>query len=92
MGLIAVWQEEDAEKPRAVPVVRERPPIESRFPTAVTSPSPTDEQRRKVVALRDAIIQAARTVEVYVPDGGEKELAVMHLQEALMWASKAVSA
>lgn len=65
--------------------------IADRFTTAAGSPPPTDEQRALVAANTAAIVAAAEQLDT-VPAGRHKALALTALEEALMWANKAVFA
>lgn len=40
--------------------------------------------------VQDTIISAAVGIEEQIADGREKSLALTHLEEALMWAGKAI--
>lgn len=64
----------------------------ARFSTAATGPVPDDIERRKEVqeATRKAILQAATIIDIEIDDSREKSLALTHLEEALMWAGKAI--
>ncbi len=65
--------------------------IASRFGTAANSAPPTQEQRDTVADNQAAIISAAEQID-RLPDGRHKALALTSLEEALMWANKAVFA
>ena len=65
-------------------------PIEDRFPTSVSTPPPTREQREASVQIQRDIVIAATTIDARVPDGRWKSLALTALEEALMWANKGV--
>lgn len=64
----------------------------SRFNIAQDGPRPTDEQLRNQAAIRDAIKSAASAVETRTLPSREQSLALTKLEEALLWAGKAVFA
>lgn len=66
------------------------PSIAQRFPSSTTAPAPTLEMRIESGAVHTAIVDAAGEVEALVPDGRWKSLALTALEEALMWANKAI--
>lgn len=66
------------------------PTIEQRFPTSASSPAPSFAMRMESESVRTAIVDAAGEVEALVPDGRWKSLALTALEEALMWANKAI--
>ena len=51
---------------------------------------PTDEELRIQNQIRDLIHETAQTLDVHVEDGREKSWVISHLEEALMWANKAI--
>lgn len=60
--------------------------IGDRFATVV----PNGEQAAVLEVTRDVIALVAERLERLLPDGREKALAMTKLEEAAMWASKAV--
>jgi hypothetical protein len=68
------------------------PTIHERFPTAVTSTPPTDEQRAHITNLHARFIELGDYIEHTVPDGRDKSLALTHLEDALMRANRAIYA
>lgn len=65
--------------------------LASRFVTAVTADAPTADQVAIVRQNAGAITAAAEQIH-QLPDGRYKSLALTSLEEALMWANKAVFA
>lgn len=64
--------------------------IAQRFPTSVTVTAHTFEMRVESNAVHAAIVETAGEIEALVPDGRWKSLALTALEEALMWADKAI--
>jgi len=56
----------------------------------MSGPAPTLEMRIESNAVQSAIVDAASEVEANVPEGRWKSLALTALEEALMWANKAI--
>lgn len=65
------------------------PELASRFVTAVTSDAPTQDQAAIVRQNAGAITTAAEQIAM-LPESRYKSLALTALEEALMWANKAV--
>lgn len=65
------------------------PELASRFITAVTSDAPSQDQVAIVRQNASAITGAAEQIS-QLPDSRYKSLALTALEEALMWANKAV--
>lgn len=65
------------------------PELASRFVTAVTSDAPSQDQAAIVRQNAGAITTAAEQI-AQLPDSRYKSLALTALEEALMWANKAV--
>lgn len=86
----AATTEEPAEIPTAEPTALPAE-LASRFVTAVTSDAPTGDQVAIVRQNAGAITAAAEQLN-QLPDGRYKSLALTALEEALMWANKAVFA
>lgn len=63
--------------------------IDARFGIAQDG-KPTDDQLAQQRAVRADIAHAAQVVNTYVPDSRAKSIALTHLEEALMWAGKAI--
>ena len=61
--------------------------IERRFTVHEVS----EETFAVMAAVRSQIKEAAAAVALHAPEGREKSLAVTALEEAVMWASKALS-
>lgn len=66
------------------------PSVDQRFPTSESAPEPTHEMREASAKVRAWIVTTAHSVEEHVPDGRWKSLALTALEEALMWANKAI--
>lgn len=65
----------------------------SRFKTAQAEPPEDIEERKRAQRMiQSAIEGVAIDIDHYVEDGRAKALALTHLEEALMWAGKAVFA
>ena len=45
----------------------------------------------KMEVLRKEVVNLANTINALAPDSREKSLAFTHLEDALMWANKAIS-
>jgi hypothetical protein len=67
-----------------------REALSYRFMTAASSPAPTEAQRALVAENQRLIILAAAQVVRGSVEGREQALALTKLEEALMWANKAV--
>lgn len=67
------------------------PEVASRFVTAAESPAPTQDQIAVVRQNAGAILAAAEQIN-QLPDSRHKSLSLTSLEEALMWANKAVFA
>jgi len=63
--------------------------IEARFLIAQDS-KPSQEQLELQASLRQTFAGLAVRINDRVADGREKSLAITHLEEALMWAGKAI--
>lgn len=63
--------------------------IEKRFGIAQDG-APSPEQLQVQREIRDTIGRLAQGINRSVEDGREKELALTHLEEALMWTGKAI--
>ncbi|WP_336633601.1 MULTISPECIES: Acb2/Tad1 domain-containing protein [unclassified Microbacterium] len=63
--------------------------IEARFAIAQNG-TPTLDQLREQQNLRGAIANLAHHIDGTIEDSREKSLALTHLEEALMWAGKAI--
>ena len=63
--------------------------IEMRFLIAQDG-RPSDEQLSFQAGLREEIHDLAQTINSKIEDSREKSLALTHLEEALMWAGKAI--
>jgi len=68
------------------------PDVADRFMTAQSSPTPDDIDRRRIVQteIQAKVLDAAQTMADQIKDGRELSLALTHLEEALMWAGKAI--
>lgn len=51
---------------------------------------PSDDQLGEQKLVQEAIASAGYVIERDIQDGREKALALTHLEEALMWAGKAI--
>ena len=60
-----------------------------RFQTAVDGAAPTEAQAKQVRMNHMYILAAAKAVDE-MPESRQKSLALTKLEEALMWANKAV--
>lgn len=67
-------------------------PLERRFLTAATGNPPTDEQKRAVQQLQEAIINVASHIEAHVPAGRHKSLALTALEDVQMRANRGIFA
>lgn len=67
-----------------------REDIENRFLIAQNGPKPTEAQLSRQSNLAAEIINLAADFNQDVEDSREKSLALTHLEEALMWAGKAI--
>ena len=65
------------------------PSIQARFGLAQDG-VPSPEQLKEQALTRDAIVKVALRLNQYVEDSREKSLALTALEEALMWAGKAI--
>ena len=65
------------------------PDIQARFGIAQDG-APSPEQLKEQALTRDAIVKVALRLNQYVEDSREKSLALTALEEALMWAGKAI--
>lgn len=79
---------------RAIPPSRDESELlKSRFQTAQADPPEDIEERKRVQrALQADILATAYLINDTVEDGRAKALALTHLEEALMWAGKAIFA
>jgi len=68
------------------------PDIYDRFGIAQDAPVPDDIEDRQLVQvkLRAKIYEAAKFMAGEIDSGRELSLALTHLEEALMWAGKAI--
>lgn len=64
--------------------------IKKRFQIAQDGHRPTDEQLAFQLEVRQEIHKIAQKLNAKVEDGREKSLALTKLEEALMWAGKAI--
>lgn len=62
----------------------------NRFAAAATSAPPTDEQRHQVSVLQGTIVDLAAKIELVVPDGRNKELALTALEDVQMRANRGI--
>lgn len=51
---------------------------------------PTPEQLEAQADVRDLVHRSALSLDILADDSREKSLALTHLEEALMWAGKAI--
>ena len=65
------------------------PNLQARFGIAQDG-VPSPEQLKEQALTRDAIVKVALRLNQYVEDSREKSLALTALEEALMWAGKAI--
>ncbi|KUF07249.1 hypothetical protein [Leucobacter sp. G161] len=63
---------------------------ETRFLTAQDGGKPTEEQLEAQRKIRDAVAEAGWLLEDLVAPSREQSLALTKLEEALMWAGKAI--
>lgn len=77
--------------PNNTPTREREQDIEKRFGIAQDRPA-TDAQLAYQANLRADISDIANAINRDVADGREKALALTHLEEALMWAGKAIFA
>lgn len=64
--------------------------VSDRFTTAATGKPPTERQRASVSALRALTIELAEGIDVLVPDGRDKSIALTALEDVLMRANRGV--
>lgn len=69
---------------------QKRKALSRRFMTAAGSPPPTAAQKAAVASNQFAVLQAATAIVSGSEEGREQALALTKLEEALMWANKAV--
>jgi len=62
--------------------------IAKRFGTTATEPEGTVDEHRE---LRGQFIRVAQYLDVVMPDSREKSLAMTQLEDAAMWANKALA-
>lgn len=53
--------------------------------------SPTDEQTKKYIELRESAYHFARTIQELVPPGADQSAAIRHVREAVMTANAGIS-
>lgn len=72
----------------------ETPEIHARFGIAQDAPIPDDIERRQLaqVHLRAKVYDAAKFIAEEIEGGREQSLALTKLEEALLWAGKAIFA
>lgn len=72
----------------------QEPDIQARFGIAQDAPVPDDIKERQLaqVRLRAKIYDAAKFIASEVEPGREQSLAMTKLEEALLWAGKAIFA
>ncbi len=77
---------------RTIPASREeQDQLAARFRTAQAEPPADNETRKKAQSIiQMTILDAAQTIDENVENSREKSLALTHLEEALMWAGKAI--
>lgn len=63
---------------------------ERRFFTAATGSRPTDEQLAAVVAVREAVLTLAVAIDVRLPAGRNKSLALTALEDVHMRANRGI--
>lgn len=61
-----------------------------RFGTAATGAPPTDAQRSSVTEIRDRVVELATAIELELPDGRNKALALTALEDVHMRANRAI--
>lgn len=66
--------------------------VAHRFMTAQSAPTPADIDRRKLVQteIQAKVVDAAQTMADHIQGGRELSTALTKLEEALMWAGKAI--
>lgn len=77
---------------RTIPASREEEAqLRARFQIAQDTPPEDIEQRKRIQGfVRDDIHSVADFIDKNVENGPTKEQALIHLEEALMWAGKAI--
>jgi hypothetical protein len=53
--------------------------------------APTEDQAAKYVVIRDEAKKLAYVIDTFVPNSREKSLAMTNLEQAVMWANKAIA-
>ena len=66
------------------------PALQDRFLIAQGGPPPSEEQLAFQLELKNKIFAVAATIDTVIADSREKALALTKLEEALMWAGKAI--
>jgi len=62
----------------------------ARFVTAASGTPPTDEQKSAINMLQSAAVDLATAIEMLVPDGRDKSIALTHLEDTLMRAVRGI--
>lgn len=65
----------------------------ARFAIAQDTPVSADEHAQQLQVqsdIRSAVLNVANYIDIDIADSREKSLALTHLEEALMWAGKAI--
>ena len=63
---------------------------EARFTTSVSGGRPTDAQIDNVRAIAEAVVELAAAIDLLVPDGRNKSLALTALEDVHMRANRAI--
>jgi hypothetical protein len=62
-----------------------------RIENSFTYHAPKDDQQTRYVELRDTAKHLAEKINNLVPNSREKSLAITKIEEAIMWANKAIA-
>ena len=65
--------------------------LQARLDNSFTYHPPTDDQIPRYEALRKIGKDLAQAIHSYAPDSREKSLAITKVEEAVMWANKAIA-
>jgi hypothetical protein len=82
--------EQEEEAPHQAASRRTRLQAIDKFFSAVVVPNGT-RQRSSIETIRERARLLAMAIEDHVPEGDQKEHAVMHCAEAMFWANQAIS-